>query len=127
MDTAGFFDEFDVYRISLDFALPRNARDWVELLPPEIEDQLVGRYRYAHFLCHVFHHDYIVRKGGDLDGIKQGLLNLIAAKGGEYPAEHNVGHAYCAKPALAEFYRSTDPTNAFNPGVGQMSKRRFYA
>lgn len=112
---------------SLDFALPRNTRDWVEQLPADIEAQLLGRYRYAHFLCHVFHHDYIVRKGADLKAIKQRVLDLIAAKGGEYPAEHNVGHAYGAKPALAAFYRDTDPTNSFNPGVGQMSKRKFYA
>ncbi len=111
---------------SLDFALPRNVLDWTEHLPPEIEAQLAGRYRYAHFLCHVFHHDYIVKKGGDLNAIKQQVLDLIAAKGGEYPAEHNVGHVYCAKPALAAFYRETDPTNTFNPGVGQMSKRKFY-
>lgn len=112
---------------SLDFALPRNTRDWLEQLPPDIAAQLAGHYRYAHFLCHVFHHDYIVKKGGDLQAIKQRVLELIAAKGGEYPAEHNVGHAYRAKPALAAFYRETDPTNFFNPGVGQMSKREFYA
>lgn len=113
--------------ISLDFALPRNTRDWFEQLPADIEAQLAGHYRYAHFLCHVFHHDYMVRKGGDLQAIKRQLLALIAAKGGEYPAEHNVGHTYGAKPALAAFYRETDPTNSFNPGVGQMSKRKFYA
>lgn len=112
---------------SLDFALPRNTRDWVEQLPSDIEAQLLGRYCYGHFMCHVFHHDYIVRKGGDLKAIKQRVLELISAKGGEYPAEHNVGHAYRAKPPLAAFYRETDPTNSFNPGVGQMSKRKFYA
>jgi D-lactate dehydrogenase len=111
---------------SLDFALPRNTSDWIEHLPADIEAQLIGRYRYAHFLCHVFHHDYIVKKGGNLEAIKQRVLDLIAAKGGEYPAEHNVGHVYCAKPALAAFYRDVDPTNTFNPGVGQMSKRRSY-
>lgn len=78
-------------------------------------------------MCHVFHHDYIVKKGADLKVLKQRVLDLIAAKGGEYPAEHNVGHAYGAKPALAAFYREIDPTNSFNPGVGRMSKRRFYA
>lgn len=112
---------------SLDFALPRNTSDWVEHLPADIEEQLAGRYCYGHFLCHVFHHDYIVKKGGDLKAIKQRVLDLISAKGGEYPAEHNVGHVYAAKPALAAFYRDTDPTNSFNPGIGRMSKRRFYA
>ncbi len=112
---------------SLDFALPRNVRDWVEHLPADIAQQLAGRYCYGHFMCHVFHHDYIVKKGCDLKAIKQRVLDLIAAKGGEYPAEHNVGHVYCAKPALTAFYREIDPTNSFNPGVGRMSKRRFYA
>lgn len=112
---------------SLDFALPRNAPDWVERLPADMEQQLAARLCYGHFMCHVFHHDYIVKKGADLKALKQRVLELIAAKGGEYPAEHNVGHVYDAKPALADFYRETDPTNSFNPGVGRMSKRRFYA
>lgn len=112
---------------SLDFALPRNTRDWVEHLPDDVARQLAGRYCYGHFLCHVFHHDYIVKKGADLKALKERVLELIAAKGGEYPAEHNVGHVYTAKPALAAFYRETDPTNSFNPGVGRMSKRKFYA
>lgn len=112
---------------SLDFALPRNERDWVECLPADIEQQLAARLCYGHFMCHVFHHDYIVKKGADLKALKQRVLDLIAAKGGEYPAEHNVGHVYGAKPALAGFYREIDPTNFFNPGVGRMSKRRFYA
>lgn len=44
-------------------------------------------------------------------------------RGAEYPAEHNVGHLYPAKPALARFYRELDPTNSFNPGIGQTSKK----
>ena len=36
----------------------------------------------------------------------------------EYPAEHNVGHLYPAKPDLKAFYKELDPCNAFNPGVG---------
>jgi D-lactate dehydrogenase len=48
-------------------------------------------------------------------------------RGAEYPAEHNVGHLYEAKPDLAAFYASIDPTNSINPGIGKMSKRRNYA
>ena len=33
----------------------------------------------------------------------------------EYPAEHNVGHLYKAKPQLKAFYKATDPTNTLNP------------
>lgn len=112
---------------SLDFALPRNERDWTLPLPPALAGQIAARFCYGHFLCHVFHHDYIVKPGADVDAVKQAVLDLIAARGGEYPAEHNVGHVYCAKPALAAFYRETDPSNTFNPGVGRMSRRRFYA
>ena len=32
---------------------------------------------------------------------------------------HNVGHVYRAKPPLTAFYRSLDPCNRFNPGIGQ--------
>ena len=34
------------------------------------------------------------------------LSALLDARGAEYPAEHNVGHLYEAKSALADFYRS---------------------
>jgi hypothetical protein len=36
--------------------------------------------------------------------------------------EHNVGHLYAAKPALAAHYRALDPCNAFNPGIGHTSR-----
>ena len=44
--------------------------------------------------------------------------------GAEYPAEHNVGHEYKAKPSLIEHYKNLDPTNSFNPGIGQSSKNK---
>ena len=43
-------------------------------------------------------------------------------KGAEYPAEHNFGHEYEAKTSLLNFYRTLDPTNTFNPGIGMSSK-----
>jgi len=43
-------------------------------------------------------------------------------RGAEYPAEHNVGHLYDAKPELKAFYRGLDPCNQFNPGIGRTSK-----
>ena len=46
--------------------------------------------------------------------------------GAEYPAEHNVGHEYLAKPILSDFYKKLDPTNFFNPGVGQTSKNKHW-
>ncbi|MEM7254767.1 MAG: D-lactate dehydrogenase [Pseudomonadota bacterium] len=110
--------------IALDIALRRNDADWFETLPEDVEKDLVGKYYYGHFLCHVFHQDYAVRKGVDPMRVKQAMLHLLDVRGAEYPAEHNVGHLYEAKPALAAFYRELDPTNSFNPGIGKTSKQR---
>ncbi|MCD9031098.1 D-lactate dehydrogenase [Luteimonas sp. Y-2-2-4F] len=108
--------------VALDIALRRNDRDWVETLPPEIDRALVARLYYGHFLCHVFHQDYIVRRGHDPLAIEHAMWERLDARGAEYPAEHNVGHLYRAKPELAAFYRALDPRNGFNPGIGQTPK-----
>ncbi|MFT3763671.1 MAG: D-lactate dehydrogenase [Pseudoxanthomonas sp.] len=112
--------------VPLDIALRRDDRDWVETLPADIEDALVAKLYYGHFFCHVFHQDYIVKKGRDPLAIEHRLWELLDARGAEYPAEHNVGHLYRAKPALAGFYRALDPTNSFNPGIGQTSKKKHW-
>lgn len=113
--------------VALDIALRRNDRDWFEVLPKEIGDKLVAKLYYGHFFCHVLHQDYIVKKGEDPKAIKAAMLELLDARGAEYPAEHNVGHLYTAKPALQEHYKCCDPTNSLNPGIGKMSKRKHYA
>ncbi len=113
--------------IALDVALRRNDQDWLETLPPEIEGQLVHKLYYGHFMCHVMHQDYVVKKGADPKALKAAMLELFDTRGAEYPAEHNVGHLYKAKPDLAAHYKCCDPTNSFNPGIGKMSKARNYA
>lgn len=110
--------------LPLDVALRRNDEDWFEHLPPELEGAFAARLYCAHFLCHVFHLEYAVKKGVDIPPLKEKLLARLAARGAEYPAEHNAGHLYKAKPAQLAFYQSLDPTNSFNPGIGQSSKRR---
>ncbi len=110
--------------LALDIALRRNDREWLETLPEEIEKDLLAKLYYGHFFCHVFHQDYVVRKGADPKLIKQKMLSLLDDRGAEYPAEHNVGHLYEAKPELAAFYEELDPTNSFNPGIGKTSKQR---
>ena len=110
--------------LALDIALPRNQRDWFEQLPPEIASQILARLYYGHFFCHVFHQDYVVAKGADMEAIKAAMLEVLDARGAEYPAEHNVGHQYAAKPALARHYRALDPVNRFNPGIGKTSRAR---
>ncbi|EKN4057960.1 D-lactate dehydrogenase [Yersinia enterocolitica] len=112
--------------LALDIALPRNEEQWFETLPPEIDQCLVAKLYYGHFLCHVFHQDYIVKKGVDTHALKQKMLALLNDKGAEYPAEHNVGHLYIAKPALKAFYQQIDPTNSFNPGIGKTSKLKYW-
>ncbi|CNH11477.1 D-lactate dehydrogenase [Yersinia enterocolitica] len=112
--------------LALDIALPRNEEQWFETLPPEIDQCLVAKLYYGHFLCHVFHQDYIVKKGVDTHALKQKMLALLNDKGAEYPAEHNVGHLYIAKPALKAFYQQIDPTNSFNPGIGKTPKLKYW-
>ena len=113
--------------VALDVALPRNTREWQETLPPELAAQTIHALYYGHFFCQVFHQDYIVRKGTDPLAFEHALWALLDARGAQYPAEHNVGHLYVAKPSLAEFYRSIDPRNQLNPGIGHTSRERDWA
>ena len=108
--------------MSLDIAFPRNEKDWFEKLPKEIDDLIEVKLHYGHLFCHVFHQNYIVKKGVDAKLLKEKLLKTFDKRGAEYPAEHNVGHEYDAKPVLKGFYRKLDPTNSFNPGIGRTSK-----
>jgi len=110
--------------LALDIALRRNDTEWMEQLPPEISDKISHRLYYGHFMCHVFHQDYIVKKGVDVHALKAQMLELLSERGAQYPAEHNVGHVYQAPEALVQFYQSNDPTNSMNPGIGKTSKHK---
>jgi D-lactate dehydrogenase (quinone) len=112
--------------MSMDIAFPRNEIDWFEKLPPEIDDLLEMKLYYGHLFCHVLHQNYIVKKGVDADALKEKLLKTYDVRGAEYPAEHNVGHEYFAKPSLSKFYKKLDPTNGFNPGIGRTSKLKYW-
>jgi len=113
--------------LALDIALRRNDREWFEILPKELEEQISHKLYYGHFMCHVFHQDYIVKKGCDPRKLKSRMLEILDERGGEYPAEHNVGHLYEAKEGLASFYKKLDPTNSMNPGIGKQSKLKNHA
>jgi D-lactate dehydrogenase len=65
-----------------------------------------------------------VEAGADAAALERRMLDLLDARGAEYPAEHNVGHHYAAKPALAAHYRALDPGNRLNPGIGGTSRAR---
>ncbi|OOF51876.1 D-lactate dehydrogenase [Rodentibacter trehalosifermentans] len=113
--------------VALDIALRRNDKEWFEKLPEEIDKQISHKLYYGHFMCHVFHQDYIVKKGYDCEKLEHDMLELLDKRGAQYPAEHNVGHLYEAKPPLHQFYKKLDPTNSFNPGIGQTSKKKYWA
>jgi D-lactate dehydrogenase (quinone) len=108
--------------VALDVALRRNDRAWVEHLPHDVAEPIIHKLYYGHFFCHVFHQDYIVRKGKDAVALEHRMWKLLDARGAQFPAEHNVGHLYDAKPDLVSHYRNLDPRNCFNPGIGRLSK-----
>ena len=108
--------------VALDIALRRNDYEWVEHLPTEIDAKIAKKLYYGHFFCYVFHQDYVVKKGHNCIDVEHEMWDLLDNRGAEYPAEHNVGHLYHAKPGLSSFYKNLDPTNSFNPGIGHTSK-----
>lgn len=110
--------------LALDIAIRRNDNNWVEELPESISSQIEHSLYYGHFFCHVFHQDYILKKGADAKKVKQEMLAILDSRGAKYPAEHNVGHLYEAESDLQKFYKSLDPTNTFNPGIGKMEKHK---
>jgi D-lactate dehydrogenase len=112
--------------LALDVALRRNDEQWFEELPSDLAAPIAKAIYYGHFFCHVFHQDYILRKGTAPLKLKQRLLELLDSRGAQYPAEHNVGHLYPAAPALQAHYRELDPGNRLNPGIGQTSRERCW-
>ncbi|MEG7486767.1 D-lactate dehydrogenase [Enterobacter hormaechei] len=112
--------------LALDIALRRNDTEWFEHLPPEIDSKLVHKLYYGHFMCYVFHQDYIVKKGVDAHALKEQMLALLHERGAQYPAEHNVGHLYKAPETLKQFYRKNDPTNSMNPCIGKTTRKKYW-
>ena len=109
--------------LALDIALLGNDTEWMEKIPEEIKEDLDLSLYYGHFMCHVFHHDYILKKGTNIKDVKENLLKRLDQKSAKYPAEHNVGHMYKADETLQKHYRELDPTNTFNPGIGFTDKK----
>lgn len=110
--------------LALDVALRGDDPDYTSGVPDDAAVGLDQMLAYGHFMCHVFHYDYIYKKGTDIAARKELLLAKLDKRGAKYPAEHNVGHLYRAEDSLSEFYAELDPTNTFNPGIGKTSKRR---
>lgn len=112
--------------VALDVALARNDREWFEELPENLDQHLLLKIYYGHFFCHVFHQDYIVRKGSNCIAVEHDMWKLLDQRGAEYPAEHNVGHLYPAKAELMQFYQQLDPCNSFNPGIGKTPRCKHW-
>ncbi len=108
--------------LALDIALRRNDKDWVDKLPDDANEKIMYSLYYGHFLCNVFHRNYILKKGADKVKIKSKILLALDERGAKYPAEHNVGHLYKADNVLQKFYKKLDPKNIFNPGIGKIDK-----
>ena len=93
---------------------------WTAEEPARLTAQLIDR-------CALAHADMTSTNDEQHTRQSWAVRNVLEKRGAEYPAEHNVGHLYQAKPDLAEFYKSVDPTNSMNPGIGKMSKKKNYA
>ena len=112
--------------LPLDIALPRNCSSWHDILPEYILSQMSESFQMGHFLCMVFHWDFVVKEGVDFNKLKESILLILDKNNAKYPAEHNVGHIYQADTNLSSFYRNLDPTNSFNAGIGKTSKKKNY-
>jgi len=112
--------------LAFDVALPRSQRNWSPQTPAPVKAATLQKICYGHFLCHVFHQDFLIAKGHDLPSLERIMLTHFDQHGAEYPAEHNVGHHYLAKNELDTFYRRLDPRNKFNPGIGKSSKQALW-
>ncbi|MDG6095281.1 D-lactate dehydrogenase [Acetobacter sp. AN02] len=110
--------------VAIDVALRRNEEDWFEHLPEEISRDVIVKLYYGHFFCHVMHQDYVIRKGLDCMEIEHRILRLLDQRGARYPAEHNFGHLYDAPDDVKAYYRTLDPCNCFNPGIGRATKKK---
>ena len=63
--------------VALDVALRRNERSWFEHLPDSITAKLIHKLYYGHFFCHVFHQDYVVKKGFDPMEVEHEMWRIL--------------------------------------------------
>lgn len=111
---------------SVDYALPKNAGTAPALGGADATP--LKRMRYSHFGCNVVHEDLAFGPNVDLEEAKHALKATVEKDyGGKLPAEHGHGTEYHAPPATQKRWKSMDPTNVLNPGVGGLSTRRDYA
>ena len=73
--------------VALDVALRSNDPDWLENLPPDVSEAMIHKLYYGHFFCHVFHQDYIIRKGHNTVDLEHRIWALLDRRGAQYPAD----------------------------------------
>ena len=113
--------------VTFDVALRRDDEDWLEVLPPQIADQLLESVYFGHFFCHVLHQDHVAKKGVDPVALKKEMTALLKSRGAAVPAEHNYGRLYPAPDPMIEHFQQLDPLNMFNAGVGETSPHKRWA
>lgn len=113
--------------LDLDIAMPRNEPDFLDHLGEELDDKIAINICCGHFMCMVFHRDYLIKKGFDIKETKAKIVKVLENRGAKCPAEHNCGHMYEASANQVAFYKQLDPTNSLNPGIGKTSKLKYWA
>ena len=121
----------DIQGISIDYALRKN-----DMMIPNITDALVKssgvdcapvcRMRYSHFGCNVVHEDIAFLPSADAHACQMGIKKIIEGRGGRLPAEHGHGTEYVAPPGVQARWKSMDPCNVLNAGVGGVGYGRNY-
>ena len=112
--------------IAFDVALRRNDTQWRIHLPPHLASQVQADSCCGHFFCFVNHQDYVLKEGADAVKFKKDVMAYLEQRGARYPAEHNVGHLYAASCDHQAHWKTLDPTNSCNPGIGKTSRKKFW-
>ena len=106
-----------VQGFSVDYVLPKNGGTAPSLDGTAAKP--LKRMRYSHFGCNVVHEDLAYAPGVDLHEAKYALKKTVEKDhGGKLPAEHGHGTEYVATPAAHKRWKTMDPLNVLNPGVG---------
>ena len=118
----------NVQGFSVDYVLPKNGGAAPSLSTSDPASQPLKRMRYSHFGCNVVHEDLAYGPDVDLHEAKHVLKHTVEMEcGGKLPAEHGHGTEYIAPPETQKRWKTMDPLNVLNPGVGGLSTRPSYS
>ena len=112
-----------VQGFSVDYALPQNGGQ----VPSLTSFAPLKRMRYSHLGCNVFHEDLAYAPGIDINSVKMKLKKSVEHEcGGKLPAEHGHGTEYHAPEKTKQRWKTMDPLNVMNPGIGGLSSKYRY-